>query len=62
VTPGRWLLVTERVYVGDVLRSPGGALVLDERAPADHRYLVALEIEAFTIRNGFGKCNFRRRD
>ena len=39
----RALLVAKRRHVGDVLRSPGGALVLDQRAAPDHRYLAALE-------------------
>jgi hypothetical protein len=49
------LLVLERLHVGDVLRSPGGALVLDERAATDHGDLATVETEAFTVRDGFGK-------
>jgi hypothetical protein len=51
------LLVAEYLHVGDVLRSPGGALVFDERAAPDHGYLATLEVEAFTICDGLSKSD-----
>ena len=51
------LLVAERFHVGEVLRSCGGALVLDECTAPDHGYRAALELEGLTVCDGFSKSD-----
>ncbi len=53
------LVAFERLYVCEILSSAGCTLVLQQRLPADYRYLAALELELEMVAVGDG---FFKRD